>query len=66
MARGKIKPDELCRVTHLGIRMTTEEKARLDRAAAAAGVTASDLARRGLAAILGEHTTQAERVTEGA
>ncbi len=66
MARGKIKPDQECKLLHVGIRMTAAEKALLERAAAAEKTTASDLARRGLANVLGEYMRQAESVTEGA
>lgn len=66
MAKGKIKPDEQCRLAHVGVRLTAEEKARYDRLARQEGVTVSDLARRGLAVIEGKHVEQAERVSEGA
>lgn len=51
MSRGKQKPDELCKLSWLNIRLTAQERAELDAIARAEGITTTDLARRGLAVI---------------
>lgn len=52
MARGKVKPDEACKLASLSLRLTWEERQALDARAKAEGLRPSDLARRALAGIL--------------
>lgn len=58
MARGPVKPPEQVKVSWLNVRLTAAERAELDARALAEStperrVTATDLARRGLMAVLG-------------
>lgn len=48
MARGKVKPDEECRLMAIQVRITHGEHADLKRQAQSNGQTLSDLARKRL------------------
>lgn len=48
MARGKVKPDELCRLAAIRVRLTKAERTALDDLARSHGLTISDLARQRL------------------
>lgn len=46
MARGKVKPDELCKLAAVRVRMTEAERTALDNLARSEGLTVSELARQ--------------------
>jgi hypothetical protein len=48
MARGKVKPDELCKLAAIRVRLTEAERAALDNLARSEGLTVSELARQRL------------------
>lgn len=48
MARGKVKPDELCKLAAVRVRMTEAERTALDNLARSEGLTVSELARQRL------------------
>ena len=48
MARGKVKPDELCKLAAVRVRMTEAERVALQDLARSEGLTVSELARQRL------------------
>ena len=48
MARGKVKPDEFCKLQAVRVRMTETERAALDDLACSAGLTVSEFVRHTL------------------
>lgn len=48
MARGKVKPDEFCKLQAVRVRMTETEREALDDLACSAGLTVSEFVRQTL------------------